>query len=845
MKFQNKIFNKNDITQIDAEFLTYLKNKNEELFLVFQKHRKKNEELTPNLILEVGKILDCFLSNFFDITKQYNTFNESLPIVKRNFVQRRVYLQYKNLEIFDVWESYYNFENEEKFIEDVLTTSEEMLEKIEKFTAFVLFSKIGKEKFGNYEVFCLPKAIEERRNSFLHDANLVASKEKTERTGFSLTDKAPSKKTIDWNLYYCLYCHNRGKDSCSKGLNSEKQGCPLKQDISESIFVKKEGFAIGAMAIIMRQNPFFILTGRRICNDCELSCIFQKQEPVDIQSVESAILNDVLNLNYGFEMYYLLLLWNPLNIQKLPEITNKTIGIAGAGPAGMFASYLFAKAGGNVCVFDALNIEIPKKIQFLAENVITTIDEFLNEKLENRTPSNIGGVMEYGITARWNKNYLDLAIATLLRFGVKFVGSVRIGGLLNYNDIFTRFKFNHFALCVGSATPQLPLKLTNIFSGYRLANGVMMASDFLMSLHINTKSDDLTKFTQKNVYILGCGLTAIDTACEIRALLLQNGVKNPSIKIIYHRDFESSSAYKTNFLELKKALEEGIEILQNTKIVKIHKNHLGIIAIENDDGEILPCQLLLIAIGTKPNIAHIHEFIGKNSVSFFGDCNPQYTGSVVKALASVKNNIANSLLETSQNNNQFNEETEHFLQKKVTNIKNIHDNLWEIEISSPILSEKASAGNVLKLQIMGKNSIALTVTHKCEGKIYGYLFNTNAETQSIIDGFFAQKTIHINGINCTHFPKIEKNSVIIASIKTKYVFERIYKENKIILYEHFEEIEQKLHYIVAIENEKALLQIEKKLENAPHFVVNFQKMNCMLGGICGRCVKESGDYGCF
>ena len=48
-------------------------------------------------------------------------------------------------------------------------------------------------------------------------------------------------------------------------------------------------------------------TGNRICNDCSKSCIFQNQEPVDIPSVESKTLVNVLDLTFGFEIYSLLL----------------------------------------------------------------------------------------------------------------------------------------------------------------------------------------------------------------------------------------------------------------------------------------------------------------------------------------------------------------------------------------------------------------------------------------------------------------------------------------------------------------------------------------------------------
>ena len=55
-------------------------------------------------------------------------------------------------------------------------------------------------------------------------------------------------------------------------------------------------------------------TGHRICNDCMKSCIYQKQEPVDIPQVETRTLKDVLELPWGFEIYSLLTRWNPLNL---------------------------------------------------------------------------------------------------------------------------------------------------------------------------------------------------------------------------------------------------------------------------------------------------------------------------------------------------------------------------------------------------------------------------------------------------------------------------------------------------------------------------------------------------
>ena len=97
-------------------------------------------------------------------------------------------------------------------------------------------------------------------------------------------------------------------------------GCPLDEKISEMNVVKQDGNPIGALAIVIIDNPMAAGTGHRICNDCMKSCIYQKQDPVDIPQIETRTLKDVLDLPWGFEIYSLLTRWNPLNFDRpLPK----------------------------------------------------------------------------------------------------------------------------------------------------------------------------------------------------------------------------------------------------------------------------------------------------------------------------------------------------------------------------------------------------------------------------------------------------------------------------------------------------------------------------------------------
>jgi NADPH-dependent glutamate synthase beta subunit-like oxidoreductase len=821
-----------DVAKIHQDFLLYLSNHKNFTTI-------NTKTLDSNSLIELAIELENFLLKKKDIHIEI-VYNESIVLTKRDFVQRVVFLEYKHKLVPEIWENEYCFTNEEKFAKDCINPNEQLI----KYTAFALFTERGKRKHENHTVFNLPKSITEK-DDFLSVNNytIKARKQKT-RTGFNLTDTFPSKNSIDWHLSYCLYCHKRNKDSCSKGLNEAKSGCPLKQDISESIFLKRHNKHIAALAVVMRQNPLCILTGRRICNNCEEACIFQKQEAVDVQSVETQILNDILNMPYGLEIYNLLLLWNPLSMKNECSLTGKTIMVAGLGPAGLFACHEFSKLGAKVIGIDALNIEISPKIKYIAKYTIKDITPLLNESLEERKPSNIGGVMEYGITVRWNKNYLDLLIGLLLRReGIKFIGSTRIGGLLNYNDIFNYFKFNHLALCVGSAKPKLPFYIENLFTGYSLTNGIIMASDFLMSLHINRESKYLDSFVKSPVYILGCGLTAIDTACEIRALLLKNNIQSPIVKVLYYQGHKNSSAYKINHLEFKKALEEGIEIIENINIIKIKRQDNRISSMLTKDGGEIFCQTLIIAIGTEPNTDHILEFTNKNNVSFFGDCNPQYTGSVVNALASVQNGIGFYISQTANNSNTA-INLEELYQEPVVDIGNISNNLYKINITSPLVAKKTRPGNVLKFQIMYENSLALTVACVQNNEIILYLHNTNCDTQNLIDAIQNGIKIHINGVNCNSFPEIPENTIIIASQKAETVLKNIFQNHKILLPEEFlNSSHNNSEYFVAIEDECLRNTILDNIRGKARVFI-YNKMNCMLGGICGRCIKPSGEYSC-
>ena len=296
-------------------------------------------------------------------------------------------------------------------------------------------------------------------------------------------------------------------------LDDVLTGCPLEEKISEMHVLKKAGHTIGALAMIMADNPFCPVTGHRICNDCMKACIYQKQEPVNIPQTETGILTDVLKLPWGVEIYDLLTRWNPLRREQYvaKPYNGLKILIMGMGPAGFTLAHYLLMEGFAVVGTDGLKIEpLPK--EFL-EQPIFSYNE-IKENLDERIMTGFGGVAEYGITVRWDKNFLKLVYISLTRRPYfQVFGGIRFGGTIKVEDAW-KLGFAHLAIAVGAG---LPKELSIPGS---LAPGMRQANDFLMALQLTgaAKKTSLANLqVRMPAVVIGGGLTGIDTATEVQA----------------------------------------------------------------------------------------------------------------------------------------------------------------------------------------------------------------------------------------------------------------------------------------------------------------------------------------
>jgi NADPH-dependent glutamate synthase beta subunit-like oxidoreductase len=454
------------------------------------------------------------------------------------------------------------------------------------------------------------------------------------RDGFALTDRRGTRREVTKQIDYCMICHEREKDSCSKGIHEkdgsikknplgvETKGCPLDEKISEMHFLRREGYPLAALAMVMLDNPMCAGTGHRICNDCMKGCIFQKQEPVNIPKIETSVLSDILSLKDGLELYALLMEWNPLNVKRpyaLPYNGNKVL-IVGLGPAGYTLSHYLLNEGFAVVAVEGLKIESALDIYDLKKgDPLPSFKDTIERELDERIISGFGGVSEYGITSRWDKNFLTILQLLLeRRKNFKILDGVRFGGTLTIEDAW-KLGFTHVALATGAGKPTL-IRMKN-----NLSRGLRKASDFLMALQLTgaARMDSMANLqVSLPAIVIGGGLTAIDTATETLAYypiqvekfylhaktMLQeipdyfdvtydaeekttaqtffehgkiiHEVRNEAkrnnqtpdflpylkewggVTLIYRKKLKQSPAYKLNHEEVNEALEEGISIYE-------------------------------------------------------------------------------------------------------------------------------------------------------------------------------------------------------------------------------------------------------------------------------------------
>lgn len=679
-----ELFHSDGLNRLDQTFLTYLKAQDEEAHSKLITYRHANHSFTSlevsELLIQCAIFLEKFLASLFNIqeavsiSQTKSTSHNPISIFKKYFILRRAKKELSRVEMFPSFTELNEWLTQELKKAPLTTDDHELaiallsthylndpetfkheIDKLVQWCARALTSAQGQSLITGWKSMQIPERIEhtqlvptvplEKDN---YDRIIAPPSSFRLRDGFKLTDPRMNAREVQDEVNYCIYCHDHDGDFCSKGFPVKKgdpsqgfkknpldvtlTGCPLEEKISEMHSLKKDGYTLASLAIVMVDNPMCPATGHRICNDCMKACIYQKQDPVNIPQIETRVLTDVLDLPWGVEIYDLLTRWNPLRQTQwvMKPYNGLKVMIAGMGPAGFTLAHHLLLEGFAVVGFDGLKIE-PLPEQFIKQPVYHFDD--LKESLDERLMAGFGGVAEYGITVRWDKNFLKLIYLSLMRRPhFQVFGSVRFGGTITIEDAW-ELGFDHFVVAVGAGLPKaLPIPGS-------LAPGMRQANDFLMALQLGNaaKSSSLTNLQVRlPAVVIGGGLTGVDTATEVQAYyiaqvekmlnryeilakeygeeyilnqleiasrdilheFLQHGLlvrkererakregQQPNfiklihewggVTIAYRRSLRESPAYINNHEELKKALEEGIYYSEGLEPIAVHLDEQG------------------------------------------------------------------------------------------------------------------------------------------------------------------------------------------------------------------------------------------------------------------------------
>jgi glutamate synthase (NADPH/NADH) small chain len=324
-----------------------------------------------------------------------------------------------------------------------------------------------------------------------------------------------TERKKDFNEIYKEFINEKAKEQSSRcsqcGVPFCQIHCPLSNNIPDWLKLTAEGRLKEAYELSQSTNNMPEVCGRICPQDrlCEGNCVIEQSGhgTVTIGSIEKYITDTAWEKKWV----------KPIKVVK--EI-NQSIGIIGAGPAGLACAEELRKFGYQVTIYDRYD--------------------------------RAGGLLIYGIpNFKLEKFVVERRTKLLKESGIKFVQNFEVGKNKSLNEL----KSDHDAILI--ATGVYKAREIDIPGG-DLKN-IFPAMNFLTASNKKGLGDKVEQFDNgtltaenKNVVVIGGGDTAMDC---VRTAVRQ---KAKSVKCIYRRDKDNMPG---SAREVSNAIEEGVEFI--------------------------------------------------------------------------------------------------------------------------------------------------------------------------------------------------------------------------------------------------------------------------------------------
>jgi glutamate synthase (NADPH/NADH) small chain len=323
------------------------------------------------------------------------------------------------------------------------------------------------------------------------------------------------KRKDDFNEIYNDYITKKASEQSSRcsqcGVPFCQIHCPLSNNIPDWLKLTAEGRLKEAYEVSQSTNNMPEVCGRICPQDrlCEGNCVIEQSGhgTVTIGSIEKYITDTAWNKGW-------------IKPFKVKNELKQSIGIIGAGPAGMACAEELRKSGYQVTIYDRYDRP--------------------------------GGLLIYGIpNFKLEKFIVERRTKLLKDSGIKFVQNFEVGK----DKSLYQLKEKHDAILI--ATGVYKARKIEI-PGHDLKN-IFPAMDFLTASNKKGLGDKVKLFDNgtlnaegKNVVVIGGGDTAMDC---VRTSVRQ---KAKSVKCLYRRDRENMPG---SAREVGNAIEEGVEFV--------------------------------------------------------------------------------------------------------------------------------------------------------------------------------------------------------------------------------------------------------------------------------------------
>ena len=324
-----------------------------------------------------------------------------------------------------------------------------------------------------------------------------------------------NERKKDFHEIYKEFIEDKAEEQSSRcsqcGVPFCQVHCPLHNNIPDWLKLTAEGRLQEAYEISQSTNNMPEVCGRICPQDrlCEGNCVIEQSGhgTVTIGSIEKYITDTAWEKNWV----------KPIKVKK--EL-NQSIGIIGAGPAGLACGEELRKFGYQVTIYDRYDRP--------------------------------GGLLIYGIpNFKLEKFVVERRTNLLKKSGIKFVQNFEVGKNKNLDEL----KKIHSAILIATGVYK-PREIE--ISGSSLEN-IFPAMDFLTASNRKGLGDAVELFDNgtlnaqnKKVVVIGGGDTAMDC---VRTAMRQNA---KSVKCIYRRDKENMPGSSR---EVANAIEEGVEFI--------------------------------------------------------------------------------------------------------------------------------------------------------------------------------------------------------------------------------------------------------------------------------------------